>query len=744
MCVQCSEDLKDPYLLACLHCLCRECLPRAAREDGRLKCPAPSCGDRSTMWRQPDVVALPRCEARSRECVPVQCATVGRYVEGRKIVRKVISGERIRCDNITCKNPDDEATFFCSDCWLFYCHSCLKGHRLMEGVMGKHNVKPIEAIRSGTRDSEGSLLRKAVPLSCPHHKGEVFKYHCVVCDLLMCQACTVGKDSPHCPTFLSAEVPLPPQHLQAVERAQKVASSSKEQCRVARQTAEQWVTEVERKKEAALRDIQQSFQAIHAAVDHRKEKLCDQVRAVSEARKETVTDTIRTYRQKEDTLGNKQAMLSFLSTEGSPHEVISYRRVVDAGLTHRRSEVAVSRVMQFLSKQEAALQLAIDGFGCVEVGACPANCTLEPAPDKVHRFTDHDPFVFTLKTVIQGKTPCSIGGESVQAFLRPRPPIPGPSIKAEVNDEENGQYKVTFDLTYTGESQLSVLVNGVHIRGSPFAVEFDVDSVVQFLLTRDVNTLGACKGTLQFPQQPGTLTGVAVAPNGTIFVSDYENYKIHVFDAARKFVKSFGQQGAGNGQLQSPRSVAISSQGLLYIANGNRVDALTDNGLFVHRIGTGILKKPFDVTVYNGLVFVADGGNDCVAVFSEDGMLVRSIGSSGAGARQFDLPTRVAISPDGELYVTDCCNRRIQVFTTQGAYIRQFGNGVLHNPFKVLFTGDKHVLIADQTNDRIAAFNQGGELVKSVACAGYPRGLAVDKKGDLLVACYGGKCVRIF
>ena len=579
-CVQCGEDLKDPYLLACLHCLCRECLPRATREDGRLKCPAQSCGDRSTTWRQPDVVALPLCEARSRECIPVQCATVGRYVEGRKIVRKVISGERISCGNTTCENPDDEATVFCSDCWLFFCISCLKGHKLMEGVIGKHNVKPIEAIRSGTRDSEASLLCKAVPLSCPQHKGEVFKYHCVACDLLMCQACTVDKDSPHHPAFLSAEVPLPPQHLQAVERAKKVASSSKEQCRVAHETAEQWVTEVERKKEAALRDIQQSFQAIHAAVDHRKEKLCDQVRAVSEARKETVTDTIRTYRQKEDTLGNKQAMLSFLSTEGSPHEVISYRRVVDAGLTHRRSEVAVSRVMQFLSKQEATLQSAIEGFGCVEVGACPTNCTLEPTPDKARRFVDHNPLVFTLKTAIQENNPCSIDGDSVQAFLRPRPPIPGPSIKAEVNDEENGQYKVTFDLTYTGVCQLSVLVNGVHIRGSPFVVEFDVVSVVPFLLTMNVNTLGACKGTLQFPQQPGTLTDVAVAPNGTIFATDCRSHKIHVFDAVRKFVKSFGQHGTENGQLLFPMSVNISSKGLLYIANGNRVDVLTENGFF--------------------------------------------------------------------------------------------------------------------------------------------------------------------
>ena len=742
MCVQCGEDLKDPYLLACLHCLCRECLPRAAREDGRLKCPAPSCGDCSTTWRQPDVVALPRCEARSKECVPVQCATVGRYVEGRKIVRKVISGERISCGNTTCENPEGEATVFCSDCWLFFCISCLKGHKLMEGVIGKHNVKPIEAIRSGNRDSEASLLRKAVPLPCPQHKGEVFKYHCGVCDLLMCQACTVNRDSPHHPAFLSAEVPLPHQHLQAVERAQKVASSSKEQCRVARETAEGWVTEVERKKEAALRDIQQSFQAIHAEFDHRKEELCDQVRAVSEARKETVTDTIRTYRQKEDTLSNKQAMLSFLSTEGSPHEVISYSRVVDAGPAHRRSEATVSHVMQFLPEQEASLKSAIKGFWCVEVGACPANCTLEPTPGKVHRWSNNDPLLFTLKTAKEDRTPCSVGGDSVQAFLRPRPPIPGPSIKAEINDEENGQYKVTFNLTYTGECQLSVLVNGVHIRDSPFTVTLD-KVTVRLPLVKNVSTLGACKGTLQFDGKPGRLTGVAVAPNGTIFVSDYEKRQIHVFSAARKHVKSFCLLGTAE---LSPRCVVSSSKGLLYVAMDFRVDVMTYDGDFVRHFGTGIIGCPWDLAEHNGEVFLVSTyyvhNYHCVAVFNEDGKLLRTFEFDGTGPGQLLYPSGVAVSPDGKLYVSDYESHCIHVLTTQGVYIREFGKGQLRYPCKLLIS-EMHVLIADNGNDRIAVFNHNGEFISSVATARSPVGLAVDQNGDILVACWDGQCVCI-
>ena len=606
--------------------------------------------------------------------------------------------------------------------------------------MGKHDIKSLDLLKE---QCHKSLLCKAVSLHCPRHKGETFKHHCEVCDLLMCQACIVDKDSSHRPAYLNAEEFLPPQHLHALELARKVAACSKEQCGVARETAEGWGPEVERKKEEALRDVQQSFQAYHTMLDHRKEELCEKIRSVSEVRKENFTDTVCSYRQKEDILSNKQSMLSFLSTEGSPHEVISYRRVVNTGSTCCRSESVVSRVMKFLPKQEAVLQKAIEGFGCIEVGACPANCTLEPPPENLHKCSDNDPIVFTLTTADNKKTPCSVGGESVQALLRPRPPIPGPSIKAVVNDEENGQYKVTFDLTYTGECELSVLVNGAHIQGSPFEVELDPVTDVRLLLTRDVNALGDCKGTLQFRQKPGKLWGVAVAHNGTIFVTDSSNHQIHVFDVGRKYVRSLGEEGDGDGHLQSPKGIAITTEGLLYVANGKRVDVLKQNGVFVRRIGAGRLDNPYDVTVYKGEVFVVDRGNSYVAVFDPAGKFKRTVGSEDTGPARLRTPQGIAISADGEMHVYDFDTEYVKVLTTQGVYIREFGKGEVRYAHKMLFTGTKHVLVADRDKG-IAVYDQAGVLVRSLHCEGYPHGLAVDQKGDLLVARWTGKCVRIF
>ena len=64
----------------------------------------------------------------------------------------------------------------------------------------------------------------------------------------------MDKDSTHRPAYLSSKEPLPLRHLQGMEVAQKVVAGSKEQCKVVRETAEGWGSEMEMKKETALCD----------------------------------------------------------------------------------------------------------------------------------------------------------------------------------------------------------------------------------------------------------------------------------------------------------------------------------------------------------------------------------------------------------------------------------------------------------------------------------------------------------
>ena len=410
----------------------------------------------------------------------------------------------------------------------------------------------------------------------------------------------------------------------------------------------------------------------------------------------------------------------------------------------------MSPVVRFLPQQEQALLAAIKEFGHIQDGASPLHCTVDPKPEVL---PECPPVVLTLTAVDNSTIPCSSGGESVEAFLRPRPPVPGPSIKAKVEDRENGQYEVVFGVVYSGECVLSVLVNGGHVRGSPFAVQV-VAAILQnghWVMTRSAMALGAVKGSLQFPQQPGGLWGVAVSPvNGSVIVSDWSNSQIHVFDVERKHVRTFGQHGKREGQLNYPRGIDVSSNGQVYVANQHNhcVSVFREDGTFIRTIGQGNskLQGPTDVLVHSsGLVYVADGSNNHhIAVFSQEGELVQTLGSWGRGKGEFEWPFGVAVSPDGHhLYVSDYNNHRVQVFTLEGQYVRDFDTGQLKRPCGLTVMSVGSVLVADRGNNRIAVFDKKGELVHSIAVED-PTGLATDSRGDLLVASYRKKCVFYF
>ena len=123
---------------------------------------------------------------------------------------------------------------------------------------------------------------------------------------------------------------------------------------------------------------------------------------------------------------------------------------------------------------------------------------------------------------------------------------------------------------------------------------------------------------------------------------------------------------------------------------------------------------------------------------------MRTIGSQGSGPGQFNLPSAVAFSPDGDMYVADQGNHRIQVFNLDGVYQREFGGGQLNNPLDILITADGHVLVADYGNNHVVIFNTTGQQIHSFQVPSEPYGLAIDHNGDLLVSLYNNKQVAMF
>ena len=526
-----------------------------------------------------------------------------------------------------------------------------------------HTVKTLSELRSLPPSVLWSLVPQTVtPVTCPCHEGEPLKYCCERCDTLLCQVCTVDKDLEHQPRFLNRTAVA--QHAQrlVVTREAVVRSGEVQQKTAARLEAQS--TAVDGMRERALQDTQQAFQAIQVAIDKKKEKLFNRIVAASDEKKHSIEARAQICSSEGESLAAAQTAVSFLLANGSSHEVVACRRLAHVRQSAATSQcrggaggAPVSPVVRFLPQKEEALLKAIREFGHIQEGASPLHCTVDPKPKTLN---SSPPVVLTVTAVDSSNIPCSGGGESVEAFLRPRPPVPGPPIKAKVEDRVRGQYKVVFSMVYSGECELTVLVNGGHVRGSPFTVKLDAPILHngRWVMTRSAASLGAIKGSLQFPQQPGRLWGVAVSPvNGSVFVSDYGNSQIHVFDVKWKHVKTFGQRGEGEGLLSYPLGIDVSANGQVYVANERNhcVNVFQEDGTFIRTIGQGKLQYPSVVLVHsNGLVYVADWGNHCIAVFSQEGNLVRTFGSHGRGKGEFKYPSGVAVSPDEHhLYVSD-------------------------------------------------------------------------------------------
>ncbi|MDQ4045145.1 MAG: NHL repeat-containing protein, partial [Chloroflexota bacterium] len=203
-------------------------------------------------------------------------------------------------------------------------------------------------------------------------------------------------------------------------------------------------------------------------------------------------------------------------------------------------------------------------------------------------------------------------------------------------------------------------------------------------------------------------------------------------------------RGSALGQLDTPVGVAHSPDGsVIYVVNSInlRIERYTDEGEFIgawsvetdpnlafaSAFGTG----PTGITTgEDGLVYVADTWNHRVVVIDDNGQMVREIGQRGGQANLNDSPdpgleTGLFFGPrgiavhDNEIYVTDTGNERVQVFASDGTFLRAFGGfgsgpGQLIEPVGITVGSNGTVYVADSGNNRLSIFESDGTPIRQV------------------------------
>lgn len=246
--------------------------------------------------------------------------------------------------------------------------------------------------------------------------------------------------------------------------------------------------------------------------------------------------------------------------------------------------------------------------------------------------------------------------------------------------------------------------------------------------------------------------GVAIGRENRIYVTDANNNRVCVFSSKGKFLFEFGGFGVAKplpdgrrswspGLMNYPTGIDADEQGNVYVADfhNDQIQVFDADGNFLRRFpdpalpvgkgssgqdGTGIAVT--DVSVGNGKVFATDKFQ--VFVFTTEGEFVTQFGKPGVGEGDLDHPNGITVTDGGVVYVSDSNHARVTAFSADGKPIWTFGSiprgpedtqaGPLGLPRGITVAKDGRVLVADSFHFGLAAIERDGTQVRSYGTRG--------------------------
>ena len=231
-----------------------------------------------------------------------------------------------------------------------------------------------------------------------------------------------------------------------------------------------------------------------------------------------------------------------------------------------------------------------------------------------------------------------------------------------------------------------------------------------------------------------------------LFVADDQNNRVVELNTS-----DGSTVASSSGSLKNAYDVGLDGDGNVWVANNGGNDVVkfsSDFATATAYTGSGGINTPRALAVNaDGDVYVADTLNERVQELAPDGTVLAVFGVNGRNFGNLTGPEGLALAPDGHLVIADTLEYAMQELDPNGVFLRRWGN---HNEFQLesdaAVDPSGNIYVADTGHDEVqkwdAALSTGAVIGKGQLAA--PQGVAVDPAGDIYVADTGNNRIAKF
>ena len=712
-CGICKEHYTVPKILPCLHYYCKQCVLRLALRTGTgepFSCP----------------------ECRSKNTLPdggVDELKTAFFINRLKMIvytiTQVHGKTEVKCE--LCTDSTNKAEAFCRHCTRFICTECIKLHNKLQ-IFLKHEVASLDDLKYGR--AKPIPVKESPTKKCLVHKEPLIIY-CYDCECLICQHCTMKDHRNH--TFKFVKIGAPDEKLKLLEEIKPLKDlhlkfiNSAEKIQTIK-------LEVEAQKDSAVHIIQTSFKELHDILDKRELELLDEAGAV-------VQDKVDKLSVQEKTLSLASAEIQSVVdyTEqcvkhGTDSEVMSMhtemkktieQKIEEHSKSGRSLEPVEEADMAVEMRCAKALQKLCQTNAHIKLPIHPAKCTvhLEEAAE-VGRASKGT--LITHRSSKLAKWICTVSSQIKSLYT-------GVITDCNIDVDGPGRHSIQYTPTVRGRHELTVLIDGQHVAGSPFPVFVSIHPTqlgkpvkVWGDLTYPIGITANSKGEVLVIEQGGNIIKFDVNGRREKLVTQNELKALH-------YIAPNDEDGICCIDVDSDKM-------LMCDINGGNVQRHTVEQEY--RPGRRAL-----VIIKNELLISDMGNKGTILVYDRELTYVRHI-------QHKDMGIVMDISSDdhGNLYITDYNYSFIHIFSSNGVFLYSFGRNKyeLKCPWSVRVSG-QYVYVTDPGNHCVKVFTIDGSCVTSFGQRGTkdgefkdPQYLYIDKDGFIYVCDFMNFRVQCF